>query len=70
VHASFIRERRLIAGVNFLGELGPRLRNSVLVIEDKVASGATVEDAETIARYERLRPGTNAFNDFVDAAMA
>jgi hypothetical protein len=28
------------------------LRQSVLLIEDKKASGATVEDAETIANYQ------------------
>jgi len=70
VHASLVRENRLIAGVNFLGELAPRLRNSVLLIKEKIGSGATVEDAETLARHERLRPATNAFNEFVDRAMA
>jgi hypothetical protein len=69
-HASLIREERLIAGVNFLGELSPKLRRSVLLMEGKVAAGTTVEDAETLAAYERLVHGTNGFNEFVESAIA
>lgn len=69
-HVSYIRESRLVAGVNFLGELSPKLRRSVLLIEDKVASGTTMEDAETLAQYARLVPGTTGYNDFVQSAMA
>lgn len=69
VHVSLIREERLIAGVNFLSEPTPKLRNSLLLIDDKVASGATFNDAETLADYARVPRGTNAFNSFVDQAM-
>lgn len=69
-HVSLIREGRLIAGVNTLQEPPARLRQSVLLIEDKVASGTTADDAETLARYARLLPGTNGFNSFVQDAMA
>jgi hypothetical protein len=41
---------------------------SVLLIKDKKAAGATVEDAP--ARYERLAPGTVGFGDYVQAAIA
>jgi hypothetical protein len=41
-----------------------------LLIPDKEGSGATVEDAEELARYERLPRGTNGFNDFVARAIA
>jgi hypothetical protein len=51
-HAGLIGEGRLIAGVNSLSELSPRLRQAVLLIPDKEGSGATFEDAETLARYE------------------
>jgi hypothetical protein len=68
-HVSLIREGRLIAGVNSLGELPPKLRQNVLLIKDKEASGATVEDAETLAGYARLARGTNGFNAFVDQAI-
>lgn len=69
-HVSLIREGRLIAGVNTLGELPPALRRSLLLVKDKVASGTTLEDAETLAAYGRLAKGTNGFNEFVEGAMA
>jgi hypothetical protein len=34
------------------------------------ANGATVADAETLALYERLAPGTVGFGDYVRAAIA
>jgi hypothetical protein len=69
-HVSLIREGRLIAGVNTLGELPPLLRRTALLIKDKVAAGTTLEDAETLAAYARHQRATNAFNDFVQEAMA
>lgn len=69
-HVSYIREERLIAGVNFLGELSPKLRQGVLLIADKIATGTTMEDAEALAGYERLVDGTTGFNDFVQGAIA
>lgn len=69
-HVSLVREGRLIAGVNFLSELSPKLRRSVLLITDKEASGATYEDAVTLAQYARLAPETNAYNDFIAGAMS
>jgi hypothetical protein len=32
--------------------------------------GATIEYAETLAKYERLAPGTVGFSDYVQAAAA
>jgi hypothetical protein len=69
-HVSLLREGRLIAGVNFLSELPPILRRMALLVKDKEASGATYEDAETLAKLERLTPDTNAYNDFVQSAVA
>lgn len=68
-HIGLIREERLIAGVNFLDELSPRLRNAVLLIKDKQGHGALYEDAETLANFAGLIPGTNGYNDFVADAM-
>jgi hypothetical protein len=68
-HVSLIRENRLIAGVNSLSELPPRLRSSVLLIADKEASGVTFEDAQTLADYARVLRGTNAYNAFIDQVM-
>jgi hypothetical protein len=56
--------------VNYLDELSKSLRQSVLLIDEKVASGTTADDAEELARYQRLGRGTNAFIDFVASAIA
>jgi hypothetical protein len=42
----------------------------VLPINEKVPSGTTGEDAEELARYERLGKGTNAFINFLADAAA
>ena len=52
------------------GSLSQQLRQSVLLIKNKVASGATADDADTLARYAMLVPNTIAYGDFVTAAMA
>jgi hypothetical protein len=70
VHANLIREERLVAGVNFLDELPDRLRQTALSIKEKVTSGATYEDAETLAGYAGLVPRTNEYNEFIQGAMA
>jgi hypothetical protein len=69
-HISLIREGRLIAGVNSLSELPPKLRQNVLLIEDKAARGTTLEDAGMLAEYSGLARGTNGFNEFVQVAIA
>jgi hypothetical protein len=70
VHMSLLRENRLIAGVNTLEELPPKLQQNIVLIHDRVPTGTTVEDAETLTRYARLVPQTNAFNDFVQDAVS
>lgn len=63
----------LIAGINHLGELSPKLRQGVLLIEDKVGSGTTYEDAEVLAKYAGLRPDPtrehNTYNEFITEVM-
>ena len=61
---NLIEEDRLIAGINTLAELSPLLRQNMLLVPEKVASGAIVDDAEELAKYERLARGTNGFLDF------
>ena len=55
---------------NFLDELPENLRRTVLLINEKIPSGAIVDDAEELAKYERLARGTNGFLDFVAKAIA
>ena len=68
-NVSLIREGRLTAGVNFLGELPAKLRQAVLLIDEKEANGATMQDAETLAEYAGFVPGTTGFTDFVQEAV-
>jgi hypothetical protein len=70
MHVSLIREKRLIVGASFLSELPVKVRQHVLLFKDKVVSGAVHEDAVTLAKYARLTPGTNEFNDYVNGTMA
>jgi hypothetical protein len=69
-HTGLIREGRLIAGLNYLDELTPKLRRSVLSIQDRVAQGALYDDAETLALHSGLVRGTIAYGDYVSGAMA
>jgi hypothetical protein len=63
-----IWENRPDAGVYSLSELSPKLRQAV--IRDKEADGATIEDAETLAKNLLLAPGPVGFDDFVQSAAA
>lgn len=67
-HEALLDEGRLIAGVNFLDELPPRLRRLALLYET-VPSGTTYHDACALALAARKTPDTVDFNDFVYAAM-
>lgn len=69
IHRNLVREDRLIAGVNFLDELPEKLRQAVLLM-DKVPSGTTVKDAETLALYEQTVRGTVKYHDFIDDAIS
>jgi hypothetical protein len=69
-HISLVRENRLIAGVNTLNELPPKLRQRLLSVE-KVASGTTFKDAEELADYMcRFPPNTDGYNTFIENMMA
>jgi hypothetical protein len=70
LHQAYIREERLIAGVNFLGEFPVKLRQAALLMDEKVPSHTTLEDAETLAEYAGLVPGTVGFTDFIQEAVA
>jgi hypothetical protein len=51
--------------------LPPRLRNGVLLIKDKEASGATADDAELLATYQSgFTRGQDGFTSYVQEAMA
>ncbi|MFN3658190.1 MAG: hypothetical protein ACK4UO_13115 [Pseudolabrys sp.] len=51
MHTALIRQNRLIAAVNFLGELPAKLQQAALTIKDKTAYRTTLEDAERLVVY-------------------
>lgn len=69
LHTTLIRQDRLIAGVNFLSELEPKLRQAALLIPDKDGRQCTFEDAEVLAQYAGLVPDTTGHSEFVQRAM-
>jgi len=58
----------VLAVQEFLGECTKRLKPRT-VMDRKIASHATYEDAETLAAYSGLSRGTNEFNDYVSRGM-
>lgn len=70
-HVSLVREGRLIAGVDRLGDLPPELRAAVLKIDDKQPKSTTHEDAVELAKTMcKFPPRTNEYIDFIDELIA
>ena len=72
IHSRLIREERLVAGVNFLSEMPEKLKKTALLIDEKIPNGATVEDAEELAKYVRpaLGRNSNKYLAFIEDAIA
>lgn len=68
-HTALVREDRLMAGVFTLSELDEKLRHMCLLMETE-AAGCTYDDAAELAKYAGYVTGTNAFNSFVERALA
>jgi hypothetical protein len=69
-HISLIRENRLILGCNSLAELPLRIRNEALRMKYKTARGVTYDDAVELAKYARLAPHTNKWDEEISKWMA
>lgn len=63
-HVALMRQGRLIAGINSFAEV-PRFTNQLMLFEHKIAAQCTPKDAETLAVYAGIQPGTNMYNDFI-----
>ena len=72
IHSRLIREERLVAGVNSLSEMPEKLKKTALLIDEKIPNGATVEDAEELAKYVRpaLGRNSNKYLAFIEDAIA
>ena len=62
-HVNLIEEGRLIAGLNTLAEVPELLRQNLLLVPEKVASGVIVDDAEELAKYkvDQINEGLQRF---------
>lgn len=67
-HTSLIRQNRLIAGLNYFDEV-PSFKSQLLMIDNKIGSHCTPDDAKLLALYAGHLPGTNAYNDFIDECI-
>jgi hypothetical protein len=65
LHLSLIRQNRLTAGLFSLSEVEPKLRQALLLIQNKIGRHTTYEDALELARYAGLTPGLGGHTDFV-----
>jgi hypothetical protein len=76
VHTNLIRQKRLIAGLNYLDEVPVPLRRALLSIKDIHASGVQYDDAVLLAKHAGLKPDPsrtilgNDYDDAIDAAMS
>lgn len=68
-HTSLIRQERLIAGINSFDEV-PDFKSRLLMIEAKLGSRCTPDDAEVLALYAGIPKGTNQYNDFIARNIA
>lgn len=68
-HVGLIRQDRLIAGISSFDEV-PRFRNHLLLFGKKIGSRCTPDDAELLASYAGIRPGSNGYNDYVQSMIA
>lgn len=69
-YMSLIRQERLIAAVQTLSQLPVTLKDNVLLIKDKQGEQCTYDDAQTLALYAGLIPGTVQHTEFVQQAVS
>jgi len=67
-HNDLLRQRRLIAGINSFDEV-PRFKQNLLLIDTKIPSHCTPEDAKLLAQYTGLMPSSNAYNAFIESCI-
>lgn len=68
-HKQLIRQKRLIAGVNYLEELSADFQN-LFLLDEVIPSHCTADDAETLAiHYSGCPKGTLGFTEYVRASI-
>jgi hypothetical protein len=67
-HGDLLRQKRLTAGINSFDEV-PRFKQNLLLIDKKIPSHCTPEDAKLLAQYTGLMPSSNAYNAFIEICI-
>jgi hypothetical protein len=67
-HADILRQSRLTAGINSFDEV-PRFKQNLLLIDKKIPSHCTPEDAKLLAQYTGMMPSSNAYNAFIEICI-
>jgi hypothetical protein len=72
-HSKLLRQKRLIAGINSFDQV-PNFKNDLLLVENKIGSRCTPQDAEILATYEGLVPDptrrASEYNEFIRDAIS
>ncbi len=66
MHTALVREERLIAGANALGEFPVKLRQALLGIKTKIAYRVTAEDAASLLPYFPKQTKISHFTELSD----
>jgi len=69
-YSDLVRQNRLIASLNFLSEVSPKLQQMLLSIKEKSGAGCAWEDAKVLASHAGHARDTTGYNDFVHSLMA
>ncbi len=71
-HSNLIRQNRLVAGISSFDQV-PFLRSQLLLIDEKIASHCTADDAKLLALYRGLQPDPSRedspYNKFITKAI-
>ncbi|MCR2833498.1 hypothetical protein [Parerythrobacter lacustris] len=67
-HSALLRQNRLIAGVNSFDEV-PAWKQRLLLVDTKIPSHCTPDDAKLLAIYAGIPPGTNKYNTFIEESI-
>lgn len=67
-HTALIQQGRFVAGINFFAEV-PDMRNELMLIDTKIPSHCTPDDAEDLAIYAGLIRDTKGYSDFIQTAI-
>ena len=67
-HSDLLRQNRLVAGINSFDEV-PSFKHTLLLVDKKIPSHCTPDDARLLAQYTGLVPNSNGYNAFIEICI-